>query len=230
MNFIRCKDKENKEVFINLEKWMIDKVVRVDNYKGYMFFIKHISRDGYYTNFFRELSEEVPISNDWYNGYVILPDDHELVDKFYRDFEKEYDIEVHGGITFSDYLSEIMELENMDFEDGYVLGFDCNHAGDNSINCNQEYVENECKKLIDQLINLDDYKVNNKNKEIDVVRNIDSKSRLVVKHVLSEKAFWVIEENHEGEWIEVLKICENQVEADSIVNFYLENRRRSLYE
>ena len=161
---------------------------------------------------------------------MILPDDHELVDKFYGDFEKEYELEVHGGITFSDYLSRIMDLENMDLEEGYVLGFDCNHAGDNPVDCNQGYVENECKKLIDQLINLDDCRINNKNKAVDVIRNIDSKSRLVVKHVLSDKAFWVIEENHEGKWIEVLKICENQAEADSVVNFYLENRRRSLYE
>lgn len=65
---------------------------------------------------------------------------------------------------------------------------------------------------------------------IDVIRNIDDKSRLVVKNVLSNKAFWVIEKNHEGEWIEVLKICENQADVDSVVNFYLENRRRSLYE
>lgn len=65
---------------------------------------------------------------------------------------------------------------------------------------------------------------------MEIIKQIDSKSRLVVKQVLSDKAFWVIEENHEGEWIEVLKICENQVEADSVVNFYLENRRRSLYE
>lgn len=65
---------------------------------------------------------------------------------------------------------------------------------------------------------------------MEVIKQIDSKSRLVVKRVLSDKAFWVIEENHQGDWIEVLKICENQVEADSVVNFYLENRRRSLYE
>lgn len=209
---------------------MIDKVVRVDNYKGYMYFIKHIYRDKEYDNIFREMLEGALMSTNWYNGYVILPDYHELVDKFYGDFEKDYDLEVHGGITFSDYLSKIMDLENMDLEDGYVLGFDCNHVGDNPKDCNQEYVENECKKLIDQLINLDSCKVNNKNKEVDVIRNIDSKSRLVVKRVLSNKAFWVIEENHKGEWIEVLKICENRVEADSVVNFYLENRRKSLYE
>lgn len=135
---------------------MIDKLARVGTYKGYMYLIKHIYRNEEYNNFFREMLEGVLMSTNWYNGYVILPDDHELVDKFYGDFEKDYDLEVHGGITFSDYLSKIMDLEN--------------------------------------------------------------------------KAFWVIEENHEGEWIEVLKICENQADVDSVVNFYLENRRKSLYE
>lgn len=208
---------------------MIAKLVNIGLYKGYVYLIKHISTNINETNYFREIFEGTDIANDWYNGYVILPDDHELVDKFYWDFEKDYDLEVHGGITFSDYLSEIMDLEDMNLEDEYVLGFDCNHAGDNPVNCNQKYVENECKKLIDQLINLDDCRKNNKN-ESEVIRSIDSKSRLVVKHVLSDKAFWVIEENHEGEWIEVLKICENQADVDSVVNFYLENRRRSLYE
>lgn len=65
---------------------------------------------------------------------------------------------------------------------------------------------------------------------MEIIKQIDNESRLVVKRVLSDKAFWVIEENHQGEWVEVLKICENQAEADSVVNFYLENRRRSLYE
>lgn len=65
---------------------------------------------------------------------------------------------------------------------------------------------------------------------MEIIKNIDDKSRLVVKRVLSDKAFWVIEENHQGEWVEVLKICENQADVDSVVNFYLENRRRSLDE
>lgn len=65
---------------------------------------------------------------------------------------------------------------------------------------------------------------------MEIIKQIDNESRLVIKHVLSDKAFWVIEENHEGERIEVLKICENQADVDPVVNFYLENRRRSLYE
>lgn len=209
---------------------MIAKLVDIGLYKGYLYLIKHIYTDINETNYFREIFEGTDISNDWYNGYVILPKEHELVDKFYGDFEEDYDLKVHGGITFSDYLSKIIDLEEIGLENRYTLGFDCNHVGDSPINCNRNYVENECLALIRQLINLDDCRKNNKNKAIEVIRNIDSKTRLVVKHVLSDKAFWVIEENHEGKWIEVLKICENQADVDSVVNFYLENRKRSLYE
>ena len=208
---------------------MIAKLVDIGLYKGYLYLIKHIYTDINETNYFREIFEGTDIANDWYNGYVILPKEHELVDKFYGDFEEDHDLKVHGGITFSDYLSKIIDLEEIGFENRYTLGFDCNHAGDNPAHCNQEYVENECKKLIDQLISLDDCRKDNKN-ESEVISNIDSKSRLVIKHVLSDKAFWVIEENHQGEWVEVLKICENQADVDSVVNFYLENRGRSLYE
>lgn len=209
---------------------MIAKLVDIGIYKGYLYLIKHIYTDINETNYFREIFEGTDIANDWYNGYVILPKEHELVDKFYGDFEEEYDLKVHGGITFSDYLSKIIDLEEIGLENRYTLGFDCNHIGDSPINCNRNYVENECQALIRQLINLDDCRKNNKNKAIEVIRNIDSKTRLVVKQVLSDKAFWVIEENHNGEWIEVLKICENQADVDSVVNFYLENRKRSLYE
>lgn len=208
---------------------MIVKLVSIGLYKGYVYLIKHISTDTDEINYFREIFEGMDIANDWYNGYVILPKEHELVDKFYGDFEEDYDLKVHGGITFSNYLRYVIDLEEIGFENRYTLGFDCNHVGDNPKDCNKKYVENECKKLIDQLINLDDCRKNNKN-ESEVIRNIDSKTRLVVKRVLSDKAFWVIEENHEGEWIEVLKICENQADVDSVVNFYMENRRRSLYE
>lgn len=208
---------------------MIAKLVNIGLYKGYVYLIKHISTDTDEINYFREIFEGMDIDNDWYNGYVILPKKHELVDKFYGDFEEDYDLKVHGGITFSNYLRYVIDLEKIGFENRYTLGFDCNHAGDNPVDCNQEYVENECKKLIDQLINLDDCRKDNKN-ESEVIRNIDSKTRLVVKRVLSDKAFWVIEENHQDEWVEVLKICINQADVDSLVNFYLENRRRSLDE
>ena len=36
--------------------------------------------------------------------------------------------------------------------DEWVIGFDCNHGMDNPEIKNAEYTENECKRLIDQII------------------------------------------------------------------------------
>jgi hypothetical protein len=91
----------------------------------------------------------------WRCGYVrINPDDNTCI----------YDIDVHGGITYS------RDSENSYLPDGWWVGFDCIHSGDEKdvnavkevfgydIECDgygvvrsAEYVENECKKLIDQL-------------------------------------------------------------------------------
>ena len=79
---------------------MIAKLVDIGLYKGYLYLIKHIYTDINETNYFREIFEGTDISNDWYNGYVILPKEHELVDKFYGDFEEDYDLKVHGGNNF----------------------------------------------------------------------------------------------------------------------------------
>lgn len=63
-----------------------------------------------------------------------------------------------------------------------------------------------------------------------IVRDIDCRSRLVVDDHISGKAFWIVEEDNEGNWKEVLRVCESIVEAESLIDYYLENRRRSLYE
>lgn len=74
------------------------------------------------------------------------------------------DIEVHGGITYEEYI------------DGYrKIGFDCAHAGDafpdpqvsrflpqeNSKYRTKEFVINECRSVIDQIIELCDLEVEN---------------------------------------------------------------------
>lgn len=73
---------------------------------------------------------------------------------------------VHGGLTFSDFYKELGK--------GWWLGFDCGHAGDakditimteeckgwfkdyplfsDDVVRTEEYVETECKRLIDQII------------------------------------------------------------------------------
>jgi len=85
-------------------------------------------------------------------------------------------IEVHGGITFNEYahLAPLLKFPFL----GRWIGFDCMHAGDfvpgfyslehcneidsNEIYRNFEYVRNEIKKLVDQLIKIWELKNENK--------------------------------------------------------------------
>lgn len=95
------------------------------------------------------------------NGYVLLKEDDNR--------EKASNLECHGGITFEDDLSRIIPVEH-----GYWVGFDCNHyrdlapfvkdrmraAGiepssiDDGIWRTESYVVDNCKLMIDQLIEM----------------------------------------------------------------------------
>ena len=100
---------------------MITKRTDLPDYKGYKNFMIYHD-DG--------------IMFKWYCGYAELPEDHILYDK-----QTEFDdiiqtIDVHGGVTFMK---------------DHVIGFDCNHFGDNIIECNSDYVTNQIHEMIDQL-------------------------------------------------------------------------------
>ena len=72
------------------------------------------------------------------NGYVGVPKEHELYRVDYNDIQG---IDIHGGLTFSDFWQE-------ESKDNYwYLGFDTCHAFDNAENCNKQFVESEVKKL-----------------------------------------------------------------------------------
>ena len=79
-------------------------------------------------------------NNHWLCGYVEIPEEHKYHNVEYMDIE-EY-IHVHGGLTYSGNL----------VDDKYFLGFDCNHYEDDINIQNQEYVENQLKSLVEQLI------------------------------------------------------------------------------
>lgn len=82
--------------------------------------------------------------NPYYCGYVVVPKYHPLYGKDYDELDSY--IAIHGGLTFSGYLSDIAP-------EYYLLGFDCNHGGDNISECDEEYVLGECMRLVNQLIN-----------------------------------------------------------------------------
>jgi len=104
---------------------------KVDNYRGMTYAITHL-------DFYGDMS--------WRCGYVAIPDDHPLHGVDYTDIDEE--LEVHGGLTYS------RESLTVDTNEPYTwwLGFDTNHWGDNQITQSLKYVEEECKKLIDQIV------------------------------------------------------------------------------
>lgn len=100
----------------------------------------------------------------WGNGYVVIPEGHPLHGMEYDEIYEVIDIQVHGGLTFSAPASDLIDnpkwaIERED-KNSWIIGFDTMHFGDNSYNCSESYVINECKNLISQieemeLVNLD---------------------------------------------------------------------------
>lgn len=79
----------------------------------------------------------VSILGNYYCGYVDIPKGH----KYHGLDYDEIPVDCHGGLTYGS------------FEDGiYVIGFDCAHYMDSIDVQNEEYCEEECKSIIDQLI------------------------------------------------------------------------------
>lgn len=60
-------------------------------------------------------------------GYIKIPDDHHFYSKNFMDFDNGHDLDVHGGITYS-------EIDNKNHSylpnEGHWIGFDCAHSGD----------------------------------------------------------------------------------------------------
>jgi hypothetical protein len=91
----------------------------------------------------------------WGNGYVLLPKGH----KYHGISYDEIDLDVHGGLTYSEHISKDFlkrsdltddEIEQIDL-DSWCIGFDTAHYGDNEHNCPESYVENQCLHLKSQL-------------------------------------------------------------------------------
>jgi hypothetical protein len=74
-----------------------------------------------------------PMSGGWC-GYVAVPPGHPWHGRSWRDEDGGPDVEVHGGITFSQGCTEGGEIchvpEPGEPDDVWWLGFDCGHAFD----------------------------------------------------------------------------------------------------
>lgn len=117
---------------------MKSKIESRKEYRGYELIVRIVGHGKDVANPFF-----YPGNNYWYCGYVVIPKDSPFYGMDYEDLKD--DIRVHGGLTFSGELDGI---------DGYLLGFDCNHANDSNLIQNETYTVKECERLIDQLIHL----------------------------------------------------------------------------
>ena len=104
---------------------------------------KEIYKD--YEIYVLEINAELPVLWDltrnttYYNGYIVIPKDSKFYGRGYNFISSE--VKIHGGFTFSDYIG-----------DNYVIGFDTAHYFDNETTQNVEFVRNELRKAVDQII------------------------------------------------------------------------------
>lgn len=96
-------------------------------------------------------STHFTLDHGWGNGYVLLPADHPYHGAHYD----EIPVEVHGGLTFSTEVDEVMvedwpELSKEDIG-GWLVGFDTAHAYDTISRWPKENVVTEAEQLRDQL-------------------------------------------------------------------------------
>lgn len=98
-------------------------------------------------------------SHGWGNGYVIVPKGHPVHGMHYDDIHDKFDIDVHGGLTFSDSAKTLKEqgwLPDVGAEDtDWILGFDTAHYGDSMVRWPDERsVLQEANRLVQQLESL----------------------------------------------------------------------------
>jgi hypothetical protein len=91
------------------------------------------------------------IETGWGNGYIAIPEGHQLHGLDYSVIENEYGIYAHGGLTFS---GEGIKGQPDDTKGMWIIGFDCCHFGDNRKNCSKDFVHNETIDLLNQCIEI----------------------------------------------------------------------------
>lgn len=89
----------------------------------------------------------------WGNGYVVIPKGHALHGKSQNEIHELLpDLNVHGGLTLSDPASDFDWPEiPSSLKDGWVVGFDTCHHGDNIEKWPREKVEAQAVSLKIQL-------------------------------------------------------------------------------
>lgn len=108
------------------------KIIKKEIYEGYEIYVL-------------EINTELPIYWDltrnttYYNGYIVIPKNSKFYGKNYNFISSE--VKIHGGFTFADYVG-----------DEYVAGFDTAHYFDDESTQNVEFVMNQLRKAVEQII------------------------------------------------------------------------------
>jgi len=89
----------------------------------------------------------------WGNGYVIIPPGHPLHGKHYDEISEH--INIHGGLTYSRPVfngSWWSDIPYTAHPEGWVVGFNTAHFGDNQVEWSKEAVIMETVRLAGKLI------------------------------------------------------------------------------
>ena len=96
------------------------------------------------------LADEI-LDRGWGNGYVVVFKGHPAYGKHYD----EIDVDIHGGVTFSESSNDIDWPEiTEEMRDGWVIGFDTAHYSDNMERWPKEEVKIETEYLKSQLVKM----------------------------------------------------------------------------
>lgn len=102
----------------------------------------------------RELSFSA-IEHGWGNGYVLIPPGHPFHGKSYNEIHDMAEINVNGGLTFSELVDEDMLKHWNDLDEEYLgfwmVGFDTAHYGDTLERWPEESVQAETDRLAKQI-------------------------------------------------------------------------------
>ena len=102
-------------------------------YKGYKIYVAKITYE--VPLFWYDMTD----NRTYYNGYIVLPENSKFYGKHYDVINEE--ITIHGGFTFSGFVKE-----------EYTIGFDTGHSFDNITTQNVDFVLEELKQAVDQII------------------------------------------------------------------------------
>ena len=97
------------------------------------------------------------LSRGWGNGYLVFNRKHPLHGRHYDEINMSNHLPPHGGWTYSEKANDnffntinLITIENEELQidaDDWIIGFDTAHAGDDSNNCQKDYVVNHTKQL-----------------------------------------------------------------------------------